>query len=691
MKHDRSGDSVAQQSNEGAGEPTSIEAGSDSMSEAVFLREIARIRAFELRLLELFAEGRLFGTTHTCIGQEACAVALYASVDPARDAAFSNHRCHGHYLAFGGSMTALMAEIMGREMGVCSGRGGSQHLCEGSFFSQGVQAGSAPIGAGYARWLQRQGRGGLVVVHIGDGTLGAGVLYESLNLIALYQLPVLVVVEHNGVAQSTDTARTTAGSVEARFSAFGLEVDRRDAGDPVALGEHLRNVTGCVRAGKPFVQILDTFRLMAHSKGDDDRDPSLVADAWKKDWLATRLEAGNAEALRAMEDARAEVLEVSEAVEIAHWAELLSPGALQLMEDCVAESSQLAYTAPDDGAGKRISELLNAALHDILSENPQAIMVGEDLLDPYGGAFKVARGLSTRFPDQVISTPISEAAIVGFGIGWSLAGGRAIVEIMFSDFATLAADQIINQAAKMHFMYSAKVSVPITIRLVSGGYRGYGPTHSQCMESLFCGVAGLRVVALSRRHDPAALLRAVVVDDPNPVVFVENKMLYAARPLAGVPSGGFTAVSITASPDRPYPPLSYATVRPDRPADVTVVTYGGMTDMVEGALEDLILEREVEVDYFVLSQISPVDIPEIIESCARTGRLVTIEEGPERFGVGSEVIAVVTQALPGRKLAARRVGALDLPIPNSRRQEEAVLPSRDRIAAAIRDVIEEAR
>ena len=235
------------------------------------IQKIAEIRVFEQTLLDLFPAGRLYGTAHTCIGQEACAAGLYVHLDPAIDIAFSNHRGHGHFLAFGGSREELLAEIMGKKGGTCNGRGGSQHLCTGFFFSQGVQGQSVPIAVGCAYKKKAFKEKGIVAVHIGDGTLGQGVLYESLNIASLLSVPLLVVIEFNGVAQSTPTERTLAGDIVKRFEGFGVTVDRRKVNDPFELAGHFGQVVDYVRGGKPFVQILDTFRLMAHSKGDDDR------------------------------------------------------------------------------------------------------------------------------------------------------------------------------------------------------------------------------------------------------------------------------------------------------------------------------------------------------------------------------------------------------------------------------------
>ncbi len=655
------------------------------------IRRIARIRCFEQKLLALFSAGKLFGTTHTTIGQEVVAAALYEHVDATRDAVFTNHRCHGHFLAYGGSMQALMAEIMGKEGGVCGGRGGSQHLCHERFFSQGIQGASMPIAAGYAWMLKRRREGGIAVIHIGDGTLGEGVVYESLNFAKIAKVPLLVILEHNAVAQSTATADTTAGDVAERFGAFGLDVDRRSADEPESLSDHLAEVVSSVRQGRPAVQILDTFRLMAHSKGDDDRPKEQIQSAWKRDYFAGLLENKDPVAIAAREAAVHEVESIADRLEETPLAKLdlnaatLADPARPLFDSSAALLPARPATRPSaaNAGNSRINERLGEGLRDCLQSEGELLFLGEDIADPYGGAFKVSRGLSTQFPDQVFSTPISEAAIVGFANGVALAGGKAVAEIMFGDFATLAVDQIVNQAAKMHHMYAGKATVPLVVRLPSGGYRGYGPTHSQSLERMFCGTPGLKVVAISRRHDPAIVLKAATIDDPNPVVFVENKLLYSLPPHLQPPRG---FRFIPQMPQRPgdYPPLNYASAEPEVKADCTVVAYGGLTDKVEAAMEQLILQHEWEFDYFVLTQLHPLDPTTIQESVAVSGRLVTVEEAPESYGIGAEVAASVVEA--GRPTRVARVGARPMPIPNSRVQEDEALPSVERIVAAIKRV-----
>jgi 2-oxoisovalerate dehydrogenase E1 component len=634
------------------------------------------IRAFELSLLELFKRGLLAGTVHTCIGQELCAAALHPHLIPGVDAFFATHRGHGHYLAHGGPPDALLAELMGRSGALCQGRGGTQNLLYKRFFSAGIQGSSSPIAVGFAWAARRRGEEAIAVAQIGDGTLGEGALYEAFTFAAWLKAPVLFLLEYNGWAQSTDVARTTPGDILQRAAGFGLETDWTTDTDPGALYDHLGGVVAAVRANRPFLQVIETRRLMAHSKGDDDRPQEYVARLWRDDPLARLAEKVTSRQV-AHTSADASIKDVVETVAARPLLEYADVPALPPTTG-VRSSTRLRAEGPAAPAN-RIAEELNGALHELMAENHRVILIGEDLLDPYGGAFKVARGLSTRFPDQVLSTPIAEAGLVGLANGMALAGLRPIAEIMFADFVTLAADQLINFAAKYYSMYGGKVTCPITVRLVSGGGRGYGPTHSQSLERLFCGIPGLRVVALSQRHHPGRFLRQVVVEDDSPTVFVEHKLLYSLRPLDRSPAGLEPVPE-----DREegyYPPLCYRPLGGSR-ADVTIVTYGGMTGTTEQAMHRLLVEDELSFEYLVLTQLWPLDVAPIVESVRRTRRLVLVEENVADFSVGSAVIAAVAQQVP-EGFACRAVGARPVPLPCVRHLEERVLPSVETVAAAI--------
>ena len=230
------------------------------------------IRCFELSLLELFTKGRLSGTTHTCLGQEATAVGLVSCLDRDKDSLLSNHRCHGHFLAYEGDLKRLYLEIMGKPGGICAGRGGSQHLHWRNFYSNGIQGGLMPIAVGLAKAEKLRQTGGIVTIFIGDGTFGEGSVYEALKLMALWQLPVLIVVENNGCAQSTPTALQLSGSLAGRFRAFDIPVEELSTTDVRHVVKAASPLIDQVRQDqRPHALIIQAPRLGPHSKGDDHR------------------------------------------------------------------------------------------------------------------------------------------------------------------------------------------------------------------------------------------------------------------------------------------------------------------------------------------------------------------------------------------------------------------------------------
>ncbi|UWZ40379.1 thiamine pyrophosphate-dependent dehydrogenase E1 component subunit alpha [Dactylosporangium roseum] len=271
------------------------------------------IRHFERTLLRLVAEGHVRGTTHTCLGQEYIPVALAPLIAPAF--VFSNHRGHGHYLAQFGDGEGLLAEITGRDGAVCGGRGGSQHIYRPGFCSTGVQGENVPVALGAAVHSQRRRDGRVAVVYTGDGTWGQGVVYEALNIAQLLRAPLVVVVENNGIAQSTPTGRAMSGTIAARAAAFGVRFHRVDHACIATIRRELREPVERTRAGDgPLVVEFRTWRLGPHSKGDDTRPPAEVARVQRHDWtLAYR--ASHPEQFDRVDDTqRRRVDELAEAV-----------------------------------------------------------------------------------------------------------------------------------------------------------------------------------------------------------------------------------------------------------------------------------------------------------------------------------------------------------------------------------------
>ncbi|MCX6036177.1 MAG: alpha-ketoacid dehydrogenase subunit beta [Chloroflexi bacterium] len=328
-----------------------------------------------------------------------------------------------------------------------------------------------------------------------------------------------------------------------------------------------------------------------------------------------------------------------------------------------------------------VLDRLNHALHHAMETDERVYILGEDILDPYGGAFKVTRGLSTKFPTRVLTTPVSEAAIIGVANGMALRGLHPVAEIMFGDFVTLIADQLINHASKFRWIYNDQVRVPVVVRTPMGGRRGYGPTHSQSLEKMFLGVPGLKVVAPNALGDPAELLAAAIADD-DPVLFVEHKLLYT-RPLLEAEKGDLIDFQIEQNGEA-YPTF---TLRSGESARLTIACYGYNFELARAAALDLLMEHEIFAEIILLSQLSPFDLEPLFTSLARTRKLLTVEEGTLSLGWGAEVAVRAVESMDG--LRVRRVAALDLPIANAKSLEDAILPSvQDIVNVALSLVLE---
>jgi len=625
------------------------------------------IRLTERLLLRLFNDGLLSGTTHTCLGQELCQMSVVRALNGPHDHVLSNHRNHGHFLTYSGAFLGLIAEIMGREGGVCGGIGGSQHLAFGHFHSSGVQAGMTAIGVGQALARRLDGHEGVTAIMVGDGTLGEGLLYESLNLASIWHLPVLFVVEHNRIAQTTPTSITVAGDVLARGDAFGLRTLRLRDDDPDFLGQVEEFVT-TVREGRTSLLVIDTERLGPHSKGDDLRDAAELAHIRERDPLSAlgrRLIPGERAAIEAENEAF---------IADIHREALARPPASRLeAEHSILRPSREHRAATHAPVAGNVRLQLNSALRELLRDEPRVVLLGEDLHDPYGGAFKVTAGLSSEYPGRVISTPISEAGIVGAGIGLALAGHRPIAEIMFADFVTLCMDQLFNHAVKFPGMYP-DTDVPLVVRTPSGGRRGYGPTHSQCPENLLAAVPGLTVVAPSHRHPIGAMLKSAVLRWPNPTVFLEHKLLYGETASAG--------------PYHPLPPhkddrgldLFPTMSRAADSADVTFVTVGGMLPTVEQVAEELAAE-ELSVEIVVPALLNPLPAHQLRRHLLGRDAVVVIEEGYADGGLGSALGAALLESGYHGRFA--RVAAPPVPIPAARSLESRVLPGRSQIVESV--------
>jgi pyruvate/2-oxoglutarate/acetoin dehydrogenase E1 component len=338
-----------------------------------------------------------------------------------------------------------------------------------------------------------------------------------------------------------------------------------------------------------------------------------------------------------------------------------------------------------------VLDSLNAGLHRAFSDDQRVLLLGEDVLDPYGGAFKVSRGLSTAFPGRVLTSPVSEAGMVGVAAGMAMRGLRPIVEIMFGDFLTLAADQLINHVSKFRWMYNDQVKVPIVVRTPMGGRRGYGPTHSQTLEKLFMGIPGLHIIAPSSFGDPGQLLYHAIIEQDDPVLFIENKLLYLLKIPDYVSDPDFDVRQIPLPIEQGQTAGSQGfivNVRSAPPAVLSLATYGYPAELARQAALQLAYEQEIFIEILVFTQLAPFELSGLFDSLGRTHRLLTLEEGTGSLGWGAEITARAAKACGSIMLSSDRVAALDFPVPSSGPLEDRVLPDVDRIIQSCQNLIQ---
>ena len=339
-----------------------------------------------------------------------------------------------------------------------------------------------------------------------------------------------------------------------------------------------------------------------------------------------------------------------------------------------------------------VLESLNLGLHHAFEQDESVVLLGEDILDPYGGAFKVTKGLSSSYPDRVLTTPISEAGIVGIAGGMALRGARPVVEIMFGDFLTLAADQLINHLAKFRYMYNDQVNVPVVIRTPMGGRRGYGPTHSQTLEKHYLGVPGLQVLApFHIKGDdplgaPGKLLSDMILTSQDPVLFIENKLQYLLPLVTPQTFPDHVCEQLPAG-SSDQAPTYIIRIAHAPAARISLVTYGYMAHLAMQAQHRLAFENEIFVEIVVPTCLAPLQVEALVSSVRQTGNLITLEEAAAGWGFGTEVIAQFACKLGGDLRRSRCITAQPSHVPSGRQLEEATLPGVDEIIAAARELV----
>lgn len=642
---------------------------------------MVRIRRFEELTTELFQAGQVKGTAHSYIGEEAIAAGTCANLRP-DDYIGSYHRGHGHCIAKGADVSKMMAELMGRETGYCGGLGGSMHIANmelNILGANGIVGAAMPLGTGAALAVKLRGGDQVVISFFGDGAANQGIFHESLNLASVWKLPIVFICENNQYALSTSyKASTSVANIAERAVAYGIPGQTIDGNDSVEVYREVGEAIARARAGKgPSLIEALTWRWGQHSMRSAIRDPRTREEM--DHWIARDpiklleervMKEQSLPAPRIKSIQETVQAELDKAVQFAKESPEPSVEAMR----AAVYAPHKKHEEPRDKGTRQMAfnDALCEAMRQEMERDPTVFLMGEDV-GLTGGIFGCSKGLIDHFgAARVRDTPISEAAYCGVGVGAAIAGMRPIVEVQIFDFVTLMMDMIVNQAAKFRYMLGGKDKVPVVIRGPQGGGIRLAAQHSQSLEAWFTHVPGLVVIAPSTPYDAKGLLIAAIQDD-NPVVFLEHKMLYLG--------------STGPVPEKHYAiPIGKADVKREG-TDVTVVATQLMVSRALGAAN--VLEKEgISVEVIDPRTLRPLDEETILKSVRKTHRLVIAHEAWKHGGFGAELAALVMeQAFDDLDAPVARVAALDVPMPFNDNLERAVIPSQERIIEGIRSVL----
>lgn len=643
---------------------------------------MVRSRHFEERIDEFFRHKQMHGTTHLSIGQEASQAGLALALKDG-DWIVPTHRCHGYTLVRGTAERKMFGEMFGSSDGICKGLGGSMHMTDTEHWNAGgsaVVGSGVPLAIGLAFALKRQQTDNIGVAIFGDGATSRGSVHESMNLASVWDLPVLFFCENNGYGMSAPTAKAvSADSIAGRSEGYRIPHATVDGNDVLAVYRAAVEATRQIRkTSRPFFLEVRTYRYCGHSKSDArlyrsreeerqwmERDPlQLFSQLLVGQGIFSESEIRNL-----VEKAKARVdRAASEALASKDRHLTLS----QAMGFLFSPNDRLTYGVCRNNRRISYREAIREALDEEMANDPSVVLLGEDI-GLYGGCFKVTGDLWKRHPDQVLETPVSEEAFSGLAVGSSMLGIRPVVEVMYGDFSTLVSDPVINHAAKIRFMSGGQLSCPLVVRTPMGSGTGHGAQHTQSLEAMFANVPGLIVVAPSCPGDAKALLKSAIREN-NPVLFFEHKMLYDN--LGPVGDEGYLL------------PLGKAIVK-KKGSGVTLVCYSHAVMTCLEAAAILSAQDEIEAEVLDLATLKPMDRDAILASVRKTGRVVIVHDSPEFGGYGAEVASIVSSdptCLSGLKAPVLRICGKECPIPFSPELEKQVIPSKEEIVHAVRQL-----
>lgn len=640
---------------------------------------LLRPRLIEEKMLKQLRQG-VISKWFSGIGQEAISVGCAAALND-DEYMFTMHRNLGVFTTREVPLPQLFAQWQGKPGGFTQGRdrsfhfGSQEHKIVGMISHLGPQL---SLAAGVALQHKLDGEQKVSLAFTGDGGTSQGEFHEALNTAAVWKLPVIFVVENNGYGLSTPVSEQYAcANLADRGVGYGMRSLTIDGNNILEVYSTVKKLAEELRENpEPVLIECQTFRVRGHEEASGVKYvPKDQIEAWRaRDPISNYTDFLQEKGLLTEDEVKALEKKIKKEIEAGLKAAAALPettGDVARELEAMFAPAPASSTSPAPASAPaaeiytneiRVIDAISDGLRESMRHHGQLVLMGQDIAD-YGGVFKITDGFMAEFgAERVRNTPLCESAIIGIGLGMSIAGGKAMVEMQFGDFVTCGFNQIVNNLAKLHYRWGQCADV--TVRLPVGGGVGAGPYHSQTMEAWFTSVPGLKIVYPSNPADAKGLLSAAL-SDPNPVLYFEHKALY--RSLAGEVAEGYYETPIGEA----------ATARAGN--DLSIITYGMGVHWAMKAVENLGVDAEI-ID---LRTLAPLDYDAIAASVKKTSRALILHEASLTGGFGGELAAWIGEhCFEDLDAPVRRLAALDTPVPFAAALEADYLPE-ERLSGAI--------
>ena len=641
------------------------------------------IRKFEEKIAEVYHTDVIKSPVHLSIGQEAVAVGICDVL--AKDDIVSNtYRCHATHIAKGGNLNKMMAELYGKKDGCAGGKAGSMHLIDmehGIMGASAVVGTTIPVATGYSLALKREakktGKQRVLVSFFGDGATEEGCFSEAINFAALHKLPMIFLCENNKLAiHNPIERRQPTNQICERIATYGIKTYRVTDGDIFKIREVAENAVKELKNnpenGPIFIECF-TYRYREHVGPTEDLNEEYRDLGEYKKWLANDQINRLSEMLEVedLEEINTQVVkEIQDSINFAEKSEF--PGEKELYQNVLAprdnKPTEKKLNIQHSKKDQKLIRYVDAIAQGCISEmerDEKVFVFGLDV-DDHKKIQDSTAGIEKFGSDRLFGTPLSEDAMTGVAVGAAMYGLRPIHVHIRMDFMTLAANQLINMAAKAHYMYNGVLSVPLVVRAMIGRSWGQGAQHSQALHSLFAHIPGMRVVAPSNAHDAKGCMIASIRYN-NPVIFMEHRLLCNSK--SYVPTESFE--------------MEIGKGRVIKEGkDITIVAISHMTLEATRAAHHL---ESVGVSAEVIDPIwiNPLDIDLIKKSVAKTGKILVVDNGWVEFGVSAEIITKICEELPNTKIQIARMGFAPTTCPTTRSLEDLFYPNSKTISNKI--------